>query len=207
MQHYEHTQKGPWHLLLFLMSAVFLTLGWVNRHDPVAAWMLPPMGLLMFGIGSMLRELTVSDQGDHLLLSFGPLKLIRKRMAYDTMSDVSIGRTTFLDGWGVHASLRGGWVWNIWGFGCVVVRTERGVTYIGTDEPERLAEFLRHACQSADVHRVSVRSYYKSLDVRWLPGAVKKQVRPLGRRTVADHIRPLRHSVPRYVLCETRHAL
>ena len=56
---------------------------------------------------------------------------------------VEVGRTTILDGWGIHMSLRGGWVWNIWGRDCVVVRHQRSVTRVGTDNAQGLADFLK----------------------------------------------------------------
>jgi hypothetical protein len=39
------------------------------------------------------------------------------------IGSVEIGRTLHLDGWGIHMSVRGGWVWNLWGRDCVVEPT------------------------------------------------------------------------------------
>ena len=48
-----------------------------------------------------------------------------------------------LDGLGIHMSIRGGWVWNLWGRDCVVVGFKNGGTLrIGTDDAENLAGFL-----------------------------------------------------------------
>jgi hypothetical protein len=38
---------------------------------------------------------------------------------------------------------RGGWVWNIWGYDCVVIRMKRGTLRVGTDDADGLVEFLR----------------------------------------------------------------
>jgi len=55
-----------------------------------------------------------------------------------------VGRTLLLDGLGIHMSIRGGWVWNIWGRDCVVVHFRNGGTLrIGTDDAENLAGFLQ----------------------------------------------------------------
>ena len=62
---------------------------------------------------------------------------------YRDIEKVEIGRTTILDGWGIHLSLRGGWVWNIWGRDCVVIHRRKGITRIGTDDAENLARFLK----------------------------------------------------------------
>lgn len=48
-----------------------------------------------------------------------------------------------LDGWGIHLSIRGGWVWNLWGRACVVVHFKDDRTLrIGTDDAENLVGFL-----------------------------------------------------------------
>jgi hypothetical protein len=62
---------------------------------------------------------------------------------YADIEDVDVGRTVLLDGWGIHYSLRGGWVWNLWGRDCVVVRFRDGRTLrVGTNDAENLAAFL-----------------------------------------------------------------
>jgi len=40
-------------------------------------------------------------------------------------------------------SLRGGWVWNLWGRDCVVLKLQKGVLRIGTDDAEHLAEYVQ----------------------------------------------------------------
>lgn len=70
-------------------------------------------------------------------------------MRYDDIEQVEVGKTTLLDGWGIHLSLRGGWVWNLWGRTCIVVRFRNGGTLrIGTDDAENLVEFLRNKVQA-----------------------------------------------------------
>lgn len=66
-------------------------------------------------------------------------------MRYDDIEQVEVGRTMLLDGWGIHMSVRGGWVWNLWGWTCVVVRFKNGGTScgLGRDDAENLVEFLR----------------------------------------------------------------
>ena len=39
-------------------------------------------------------------------------------------------------------SLRGGWVWNIWGRDCVVLQLRKDILRVGTDDAEKLARFL-----------------------------------------------------------------
>ncbi len=139
---YHHTQKAPWFLLLFALAALFFTVAWVTRAEPVLPAILFLSGLLMAALGYSFQHLTVADEGERLAIWFGPLPLFRRRIRYDDMREVEIGRTTIMDGWGIHWSPWGGWVWNIWGRDCVVIRRRRGVIKVGTDDAERLAEFL-----------------------------------------------------------------
>jgi len=99
-------------------------------------------GLLMAMLGYSLQHLTVSDEGDRLAISFGPLPLFRKRIRYDDICEIAIGRTTIMDGWGIHWSPWGGLVWSLSAGKCVVIRRRRGVIKGGTDDAERLVEFL-----------------------------------------------------------------
>lgn len=62
---------------------------------------------------------------------------------YSEIVKVEVGRTLILDGWGIHMSIRGGWVWNLWGRDCVVVHLKKGPLRIGTDDAANLAVFLQ----------------------------------------------------------------
>ena len=97
----------------------------------------------MFLLGLSFRQLTVEDEGERLAIRFGPLPVFVKRIFYEDIIDFEKDRTTLLDGWGIHLSLRGGWVWNIWGFDCVVLSLNRGILRVGTDDPDGLIEFLK----------------------------------------------------------------
>jgi hypothetical protein len=68
--------------------------------------------------------------------------LFRRSVKYENIVSVEIGRTTLLDGRGIHISLRGGWVWNLWGRNCVVLRLRKGILRVGTDDTVNLVEFL-----------------------------------------------------------------
>ena len=58
-------------------------------------------------------------------------------MRYDQIADVQIGRSTLIDGWGIHRTPGRGWIWNIHGFRCVELDLHDGSRLrIGTDEPE-----------------------------------------------------------------------
>ena len=140
---YHHTQKGLWHVLLYAIAALLLTISLKIGDDPVAAVALPLTAALFATIAASFQHLTVADEGNRLLIHYGPLPLFRKRIWYDDLRHVEAGRTNVLDGWGIHWIPGRGWTWNIWGFDCVVIRLDRGTLRVGTDDPQGLVQFLR----------------------------------------------------------------
>ncbi len=140
--HYRHTQRAPLCLIIYGLAIVFLALGWVLRGEPVIQWIFPPLGLVMLILAASFHHLTVEDEGDQLSIRFGPLRLFRRAIRYQDIEHAEIGQTTILDGLGIHKSFQGGWVWNIWGRDCVVLRLRNGVLKVGTDDAEQLVEFL-----------------------------------------------------------------
>ena len=146
---YNRTQKAPWFLLLLAFAALFFTIAWVTRAEPVSPAILLVAGLLMAVLGYSVQHLTVCDEGDWLAVRFGPLPLFQRRIRYDDILGVEIGRTTIMDGWGIHWSLRGGWVWSLSVGDCVVIRHKRGVIRVGTDDAQGLVEFLRSRTHSS----------------------------------------------------------
>jgi len=139
---YHHTQKGPWGLMCYAFAGGFLL---ASLSLPVLALQITffVTALFMLLLGVSMGHLTVEDEGDRLSVRFGPFPLFRRRIPYDDILEVETGRTTFLDGWGIHWSPWSGWVWNVWGYDCVVLRLKRGRLKIGTDDAEGLAGFVR----------------------------------------------------------------
>ena len=80
--------------------------------------------MLLFA--ACFRQLTVSDEGDRLIICFGPLSLFRRRVLYYDMECVERSRSTILDGWDIHLSPSAGWIWNLRGFDCVDVHLKKG---------------------------------------------------------------------------------
>jgi hypothetical protein len=102
------------------------------------------VGLLIAMAGPAFHYLVIMDEGDQLAIHFGPLPLFRKNVRYADMVKAEVGRTLILDGWGIHYSIRGGWVWNLWGRDCVVVYFRNGgILRLGTDDVASLAHFLK----------------------------------------------------------------
>jgi hypothetical protein len=146
---YHHTQKGPWSLMLYVVAAAFLAAGGVFWHVPAMPIIFFVTGAFMFLLGASIGHLTVSDEVHQLLIRFGPFPLFRKRFWYDDIIDVEKGRITLIDGWGIHWVPRRGWIWNIWGYDCVIIRHRRGTFRVGTDDPDGLVKFLRSRITSS----------------------------------------------------------
>jgi len=138
---YQHTQRAPLCWLLYGISAVLFAVAYTSGGNAIV-YVFIPVAILMLVLGGSFHHLTVADEIDQLAIQFGPLPLFRKTICYEEIVEVEIGRTTVLDGWGIHWSLGGGWVWNIWGRDCVVLHLKQGKFKIGTDDAENLAAFV-----------------------------------------------------------------
>jgi hypothetical protein len=146
---YEHTQRGPLHLVLLACAAGSAALAWSVSDEPPAALIALGVSLLLALAASSFASLTVRDGGDHLAVRFGPLPLFRTRIPYADMTGVAAARSSVLDGWGVHWGPGRGWIWNLWGFGCVRVEMGARTVRVGTDDVEGLVRFLRTKLDSA----------------------------------------------------------
>ena len=141
MPTYSHTQRAPLCLLLYASAIGCFALSAVTFGTP-GFYVTLTIGSIIGILAPAFHHLTVEDEVDALGVRFGPVPLFRTRVRYDDIQSVEPGRTLLLDGWGIRYSLRGGWVWNIWGRNCIVVRKKKGTLYIGTNDAENLARFL-----------------------------------------------------------------
>lgn len=143
---YKHTQSAPLYLMLVGVGFAMLIGGWLTPELLVQIILFCSSGL-MFLLALCFQHLKVSDEGDRLLICFGPLPLFRRHVLYSEMESVEQARSTLLDGWGIHLSPSGGWIWNLWGYDCVDVRYRKGTKIkkirIGTDDPAGLSAFLK----------------------------------------------------------------
>ena len=150
---YCHTQRAPLCLLLYGFGIFCFVLIW-DVGDSVGMFVCGGMGLLLAVLGAAFHYLRVEDQGDELAIDFGPLPFFGRKLEYGDIQEANVARTMILDGWGIHYSFRGGWVWNLWGRDCVAVMLRNGGTLrIGTDDPENLATFLNQKIQRTGIRR------------------------------------------------------
>jgi hypothetical protein len=139
---YHHTQRGRWHYLLLAFAAATLAGSWIARSRPPLDLILCAIAAIFAFCGLIFGSLTVSDEGQWLAVRFGPLPLVGKSIRFADITGIEIGRTSFVDGWGVHYVPGRGWTYNIWGFSCVKLTLGRKLIRIGTDDAEGLAKFL-----------------------------------------------------------------
>ena len=146
---YNHTQHGRWHNVLFAVSLVSLTDAWLVRGEAAIVTTLLVLAATFFLCGLMFGSLTICDEGDRLALRFGLLPVFRKRIRYADITGVEVGRTSILDGWGIHYFPGRGWTYNILGLECVKLTLGRKIIRVGTDDAEGLAKFLGEKTHSS----------------------------------------------------------
>jgi hypothetical protein len=140
---YEHVQRGGWQAVLLAVAIVMMAGAWLARGDRTATIIALGIAAIFLLCGLVFGSLTVRDEGDRLALHYGPLPLLRKRIRYADVTSVEPGRTSIIDGWGIHYILGRGWTYNLWGFGCVKLTLGRKVVRVGSDDVETLAAFLK----------------------------------------------------------------
>ena len=129
---------------MYGIAASFLIVAVVANNRLDVEIPLVIAGLILGLVSACFHHLTITDEGDSLRIKFGPLPLFQRRVWYRDIQSVEVNRTRFFDGWGVHLSIRGGWVWNIWGKDCVLIKLTRNrKLWLGNDEPNELCEFLK----------------------------------------------------------------
>ncbi|HUT95233.1 MAG TPA: hypothetical protein VMY37_37615 [Thermoguttaceae bacterium] len=147
---YSRTQHGRFHYGLYVAAAAALAATWGSRHQPLLMCLVLGVAGLIFLFTQSFHYLTVRDEGDALAIRFGPLPLLRKRVPYSQITAVEPGRTSLIDGWGVHWIPGRGWTYNIWGFDCVKICMGKRVIRVGSDDMENLVAFLSDRIQQFD---------------------------------------------------------
>jgi hypothetical protein len=140
---YDHTQRAPLHWLLYPPAGFLLAMGWLNRGQGVFAVVLFGAAALMLALAFSFQQLTVRDEGSWLAIRYGPLPVFRTRISYAEISSVERGRSSWIDGWGIHWIPGRGYTYNLWGFECVKLELRGRTVRIGTDDAEELIAFLK----------------------------------------------------------------
>ncbi|HAH49060.1 hypothetical protein [Gimesia sp.] len=142
---YYHRQRGPLCLVLYGLAVAFFVIAWFVRTVPPQSFLsliFALAGLVLLILAAGFHHLTVADEIDRLRICFGPLPLFQRSVLYEDVLRADVDRTTIFEGWGIHLSPRGGWVWNLWGRDCVTFQMKTGTLRVGTDDAENLAAFV-----------------------------------------------------------------
>ncbi|MCA9086250.1 MAG: hypothetical protein KDA81_19465 [Planctomycetaceae bacterium] len=140
---YEHIQRAPLCVIVYAVAVAMLAAGLYFRDISPLLWLYPPISAMLLVLAASFHFLAITDRGDCLKVSFGPIPLIRRSIPYENIARVNADRTWLVEGWGVHLSLRGGWIWNLWGRDCVLMTFRDGTPFrLGTDDVENLVAFL-----------------------------------------------------------------
>ncbi len=145
---YDHIQYGRFHLFLYPVGLIMLFLAYTLEEEPVARISLLIGGLLVCVVTSSFHWLNIRDDGDSLLVRFGPVPILGTRIPYDQIEEVAADKSSFLDGWGVHWTPGRGTTYNIWGFDCVRLRVRGRIIRLGTDDQANLIAFLQEKLRS-----------------------------------------------------------
>ena len=139
---YQHTQKAPLRWLLQLPIIALLAFAWVCRSEPALVLILASVAVLLFLASLSFGYLTVRDEDDKLAVRYGPMPLFRTHVAYASISSAERGRSSILDGWGIHWFPGRGFTYNLWGFDCVQLVVRGKTVRVGSDDVDNLVDFL-----------------------------------------------------------------
>lgn len=139
---YRHTQTSPWQRLFFIVPAMFFSIAFFLRNDTMLLSLMLIVGTAMLIIAFSFQELTISDEGDHLNVRFGPLPIFGSRIKYEDITAVERNRTMVMDGWGIHYIPFRGWTLNLFGFECVKITRGHRVLRVGTNDSANLTQLI-----------------------------------------------------------------
>lgn len=144
---YTNRQRSPLCYLVALpgVTCVIAAIASFDEEDVLILLLMMGLGAFFFFLALAFRWLETSDQGDHLLIRFGPLPSFRKRVRYEGVRGIERDRSLLIEGWGIHLGPKG-WIWNLWGREVVDLEREEGRLRIGTNDPEGLIDHLRERC-------------------------------------------------------------
>ena len=147
---YKKRQTGWFLILLFVPIILFFmyiiyyqeVLGKPFGSNPGPSIMYFGFVVLFLILLSLFSHLTVVGYTNYLEMRFG-IGLIRKKFHFKDIKGCSIEKNPWYYGWGIR-KLPEGWLYNVSGSWSVQLNMKNGKMYrIGTNEPKKLAEFVR----------------------------------------------------------------
>jgi hypothetical protein len=130
---YEHRQSAQWIVLIMTVLAVLAAMA---AFVSGAYWMFLEAALfLAIGVGFSTLGTRVTAEGVSWAYTLGwPGGAI----AFGDIEKTEVTTTNFwLEGYGIHWTIWHGWLWNVSGYGAVMITTRNGRrTTLGTDDPQ-----------------------------------------------------------------------
>ncbi len=137
---YKHTQVGMF-VVALLGAAIFFVGYFSGAADASWASIFILSTILFFSI-ILFFKLTVVGNKDFIEIKFG-IGLIKKKFHFKEIKSCKIVRNKWWYGYGIRKSSRG-WLFNISGLDAVELSMKNEKVYrIGTDEPQKLSEFIQ----------------------------------------------------------------
>jgi hypothetical protein len=146
---YSHTQIGWWGIaimgaILVLILASTRWLGAISNDSAVPDVVRGVVLFVLVVTMALFSTLNVRVSDQSLVWRFGP-GLLGGRIPLAEIAQVSVTRTPFWAGIGIHFIGRG-WVYNVSGRDAIeVVRRDGRTTWVGTDEPAALVAAIEQA--------------------------------------------------------------
>lgn len=138
---YQHSQHARLGWILALIGAVLAATGALADVR-----LLIPLGLtgaILIVVALCFATLTVVDEGESLVVRYGPLPLFRHRVAYASITSARPSRSAFIAGWGIHYIPGRGWTYNLWGRECAELNFKSRTLGLGSDDAANLAAFIQ----------------------------------------------------------------
>jgi len=137
---YKHTQFG-W-VTIAACGGLIAFLNLLPEPTPRSAEVFLIALVLLVAVMLLMGTLTVDVDNTCVRISFG-VGLIRKSFRLDEIASVRPVRNHWWWGWGIRL-IPGGWLYNVSGLDAVELVLKSGKSFrIGTDEPQRLADFIQ----------------------------------------------------------------
>lgn len=139
MMPYEHRQASQWMVLILAIAAVLFAIA--AFVSGAYAALVAPVVLIACAILFTTLQTRVDANGVSWAFTAG---FPGGHLAFDEIADVAITTTNaWLEGYGLHWTIWHGWLWNVSGYGAVMLTKRDGkrVT-LGTDDPQGLYDAI-----------------------------------------------------------------
>jgi hypothetical protein len=140
MQTYEHKQFSPLALLSLVPAGIaFARYGFQGPRRNARLAALAATGVCSIPFTKLTTR--VDERGVSWAFGFG---FPRGSISFDDIAAVQMTQTRMMEGFGIHWTLRHGWLWNVAGWDAVMIRKTNGrAVTLGSDDAQGLYDAIR----------------------------------------------------------------